>query len=439
MVPTITTSPILTNTTTIDGTVTAASTNQKIYLFANSTQIGNTTTSTTSWSVTGLSLTQGDTIRAYAVKSGECLSVASAYSLVSRKSLAPELLGAYCITGTLTPPDSIYGTSAEAPGTIITVYKNGGAITPTTTVRSNYTWGISTGAWSFSPSDIITAKATITGGLISDASNAITVGSKTTSSVAITTDPIIEGTTTIEGTGTNNTDVVRLYVDDIQVGGTTTVSGGTWTLSGLNSFDLYAGGIVTAKVTAGANCESNSSPSKTVICQEPADGLSVDPTDTTICSGSLVANVKIYSSESLVIYQLYSQGSPTGSSVLGTGGTITLNSGNLTSTTKLAVRAIKLGGPACESALTDSVPVTVNAIPTGTIGATSPICVGENTTLTFTLTGVSNWTVKYSDGTTTFTESAISSSSFTKNVVPAANTTYTLTEISDINCTNTSP
>lgn len=94
----------------------------------------------------------------------------------------------------------------------------------------------------------------------------------------------------------------------------------------------------------------------------------------------------------------------------------------------------------CPSAGISGTPtVSVNALPTATIGATTPVCEDDGTTITLTLTGTANWIVKYSDGTTTFTESGISSSPHTINVSPTSSVTYTITEVSDNNCTDTTP
>ena len=93
----------------------------------------------------------------------------------------------------------------------------------------------------------------------------------------------------------------------------------------------------------------------------------------------------------------------------------------------------------CASAWTNSAVATANVIPTVTISSDGDICNGISTNLNFTLTGTANWTVKYDDGTTVTTINNIASSPHVISVTPGSTTTYTLTEVSDANCTNTNP
>jgi gliding motility-associated-like protein len=379
--PTITTSPILTSTTTVAGTSVA---NASIILYAGTTQIGTTTASAGGvWSISGLSLTFGQVLTAKAISGTLCLSAASASVTVTRNTSAPIVTGTYCTTSTIT---SVSGTSTEAAGTVIQVFKNSVAHGATTTVASNGTWVASSGI-SFAPGDIISAKATITGGIQSAFSNTITVGGKTLTTATITTSPIVEGSSSVSGTGTNG-NVIRLYIDGVQIGGTATVTGGVWTIGSLGTYDLYAGGTVTATATATGSCESNPSAGITVQCVTPLTSLTVDPPSTSVCSGSVVANAQVLSSQNLIIYQLYNGASPSGSSVLGTGGTITLTSAVLTASTTLTVKAIKIGGVTCESFLTDNIPVTVNANPTLSLtvtAATGSVCQGTGTSIDISL------------------------------------------------------
>jgi gliding motility-associated-like protein len=352
--PVITTSPVLTTTTSISGTSASGAT---IYLYANGTQIATTTAVGTAWTMSSLSLTFGQAVTAKAITTGQCLSAASTAINVGRASLAPIVSGTYCTSSTIT---SVTGTSTEPAGTAIQVFKNGVANGSATAVAANGTWTANSGI-SISPGEVITARATVSGGTQSPVSNSVTVGGKTSSAVSLTA-PIIEGATSVSGTGTNG-NVIRLYVDGFQVGATATVASGIWTLSGLGAFDIYAGGVVTATATSTGNCESNPSTAVTVQCIAPLTTLSVDPPSVLLCSGSLPATAQVLLSQNGLVYQLYNGASPFGSSVLGTGGTISLTSNILSANTTLTVKALKISGTTCESFLTDNVPVTVNANP----------------------------------------------------------------------------
>lgn len=431
--PAITTSPILTTTTSVSGTSVA---NASVILYADGVQIGTTTaTAGGAWTISSLTFTSGQVITAKAFGSSLCLSAASASVTVGRVSENPTLLGNYCTATTIIPPDSIYGTSSEAIGTVIKVYVNGVALLTTTTVRANGTWGLTSG-FTLSPTDNIKATATVTGGIESGFSNIKTVGTKTTNAVAITTNPITEGDVSVSGTGVNG-DVITLYIDNTQIGSTTIVAGGTWTIGALNSYDLYTGGDVTATATTGANCASDPSAAITVVCITPSDALTVDPNDTTICSGSAAANIRVFNSQNLVVYQLYNGASTTGASVLGTGGTIKLTSAVLTSSTTLAVKAIKIGAGTCTSTLTDSVDITVNTRPSSSVlTGTATICEGFSTNLVATITGgTSPYSITIDNGVGT-TANYTSGSNI--SISPTSNTTYSITSVIDDNgCAST--
>lgn len=85
---------------------------------------------------------------------------------------------------------------------------------------------------------------------------------------------------------------------------------------------------------------------------------------------------------------------------------------------------------------TTYITVTVNSRPTANIGPNQTICYGGTATFSVALTGVAPWNITYSNGTTTTTVSTnnnpyiFSVSGFTTNK------TYTITGLSDKNCTS---
>lgn len=83
----------------------------------------------------------------------------------------------------------------------------------------------------------------------------------------------------------------------------------------------------------------------------------------------------------------------------------------------------------CVSTLSKA--VTVNPAPTATLSGTATVCAGSSANLTVTLTGTSPWTLVYSGSVNPI---VINSSPYTISVTPSATTTYTLTSLSDANC-----
>jgi hypothetical protein len=80
-------------------------------------------------------------------------------------------------------------------------------------------------------------------------------------------------------------------------------------------------------------------------------------------------------------------------------------------------------------------------IPTATIEPPPPICYGDSAQLSVILTGNGPWSITLTDGTSSWIFNNIISSPFTLTVpvIPLVNTTYWITEVTDIHVTNTTP
>ncbi|WP_374172412.1 gliding motility-associated C-terminal domain-containing protein [Flavobacterium tructae] len=394
--PTIATSPVLSSTTSISGSVNSPDnvSGITVNLLANGTQIGTaTTTAGGAWTISGLSLSNREcqTLSVTAIASGKCISTGSVMAIVQRKANTPIVNGPICSTAAVT---SVSGSLAEAAGTIVQVYENG-VLEGTTTVAANGTWTASTGI-SIALGSTITARALGTCLSLSNVSNSIVVGTKSSNALVITTSSVYECGNSVSGTGTNG-DIISLFVDGFQVGGTTTVSGGTWTIGSLSSdCSLYMGGVITAKATTGSNCEGSASAGVTIVCMNPSNSLNVTLASTSICSGSTAA-VTVQGSESGIIYQLFNGASMSGSSKSGTGTNLTLTSAALNSSTSLTVKAIKLG-TSCSINLVNTASVTIASTPAPTGSSSQSFC-SASTVGNLSATGSTiNWYAASSGG-----------------------------------------
>jgi Ig-like domain CHU_C associated len=73
--------------------------------------------------------------------------------------------------------------------------------------------------------------------------------------------------------------------------------------------------------------------------------------------------------------------------------------------------------------------------PAATVGGSATICAGQQATLLATLnSGIAPWSITWSDG---YVQSGITGTTVSRNVFPAASTTYTVTSLSDAYCSGT--
>ena len=389
--PIVSTSPISSSTETISGNVPApdnVASDVTVFMYINGGLYETTSTTTGgAWSFTGLILNACDTITFQALRTGTtqlCISAETTdYIIPGGVSDAPEIIGSYCTASNIT---EVAGTSTEPEGTTIQVFSDGNPVGSSTLVSANGTWLVS--GLNIAPGSLITAVATSSNTCESSSlpSNSVTVFQQSTNSVSITTSPVYEQSTTVSGTGTDG-DVITLLMDGFPVDGVSaTVSGGVWTISGLQPYDLYMTGELSAVATTPGFCESNASASTIVLCLGLDNSLNVLPDNEVICEGEFIANIEIQNSENLVIYQIFLEDevTPSGSSVLGTGGTIILTSGLITNSTTLKIKALKIPPGSCEEILLDSIPVTVSAVPDLALllNHSSIVCEGDSVDIT---------------------------------------------------------
>lgn len=83
------------------------------------------------------------------------------------------------------------------------------------------------------------------------------------------------------------------------------------------------------------------------------------------------------------------------------------------------------------SGFSGSATITISASSTATLSGNVTFCAGSATNLNVALTGAAPWSITFSDGTSTLTRTGINSSPYSLSVTPSANTTYTLTGVTN--------
>ncbi|WP_210489228.1 T9SS type A sorting domain-containing protein [Rufibacter aurantiacus] len=301
---------------------------------------------------------------------------------------------------------SITGTSTEADGTTVIVYRRRTGVSDlrvtetATVVRTPST--ATTGNWTapiipnivLQGGDLLYAVATAPGGkTVSPASATITVTTPATAaSLGLTlASPIKERATVITGTSTTN-GTVNVFIEGQRIAGTATVTGAstttpvTWSIAinPTNQANLSTGTSVTASITpTGGGCESQQTAAVTVTCVSPSTTPTFTPSAQTVCNNSS-ATITVANTENGVIYQIYNGSTASGPSMVGNGGTITLSSGNLTAAAVLTVRAFQAGSPDCQATLKGSTSITIAPAPTAyaVTPASTTVCNGTTTTVT---------------------------------------------------------
>ncbi|MGD0262106.1 MAG: hypothetical protein ABSD29_20260, partial [Verrucomicrobiota bacterium] len=147
------------------------------------------------------------------------------------------------------------------------------------------------------------------------------------------------------------------------------------------------------------------------------------------CAGGAGLSVGLNGSQNNVNYYLKRNTTTTVTMLPGSGSA--LNFGSQTTAGTYTVVATNASG-GCGVAMSGSAVVTVKARPTSVVSGSTAICNGGSTSISAALTGTGPWNVGWSDGTN---QNGVVSSPATRTVSPPATTTYTVTNLTDANCT----
>lgn len=269
--------------------------------------------------------------------------------------------------------------------------------------------------------------------------------------VSLPVNPVDVVLTTTNNTGT----ICSEEATDIELASSIGGSTYTWTATGSGSITGFSDGSgfngssiiqtltntgttqgsVTYVIYASAQgCDSPTDIVTVFVDPLPAGSLSGN---TTICEGSFANLTVNFTSGTGPFDVSYNDGSVTLTiSGLSDGDAISVSP---TATTTYTITSITdANGCVATSGFGSSVTVNVDESPDGTISGISPICFGDQTTLTFNFTaGTGPYDIAYTDGVSTFNETGISDG-FTVVLTPPTTVTYNYVSITDANgCTRT--
>lgn len=140
---------------------------------------------------------------------------------------------------------TVYGSSVEAPGSLVTVYVDG-LSAGTALVQSDGSWSLA--GVPLADGQVVTATVEAAGKLVSGVSNAVVVASDSGDLTPMPTIdyPVASGATTVTGTSSPNA-VVDLYADGLYLGTVTADGSGIWSFGGLSP--LPDGTLLSATAT----------------------------------------------------------------------------------------------------------------------------------------------------------------------------------------------
>ncbi|RYE16174.1 MAG: hypothetical protein EOP51_26285, partial [Sphingobacteriales bacterium] len=195
----------------------------------------------------------------------------------------------------------------------------------------------------------------------------------------------------------------------------------TLTLTGVTSADNGSYRLLATNI-----CGTATSTAATLLVNV-APAITADPVSQTVCNGQPVS-FSVTATGTNLTYQWRRNGSNIG------GATSAAYSIAATTPASAGTYDVVVSNTGCTPATSTGAVLVVNARPTAMItSANTTICSTTPTTISGNVTASGAWTLTLSDNQTT---SGTGNGTFSFTVNPASNTTYTLTALSDANCTS---
>jgi uncharacterized repeat protein (TIGR01451 family) len=270
---------------------------------------------------------------------------------------------------------------------------------------------------------LATAQAQTTGTIttLSATTNVSCLGQPVTFTAVVTSNPAGAGTPT----GT-------VYFQD----GATVIDTETLDASGTATFSTASLTAGSHSITAQYNGDPNFNASTSTVVTETINtppAVNVSPASQTICVGNTVTFTASASGTPTpgLQWQVSTDGGATFTAIPGaTAGTYAFTVGLSDSGKQYRASFTN----SCGSAASSPATLTVAPKPTAVVSGTPTICAGNTAAIQAALTGTPPWTVGWSDGAIS---NNVAASPFTRFVSPSSTTTYTVTSLSDANCTGT--
>ncbi|MFZ9575797.1 MAG: gliding motility-associated C-terminal domain-containing protein [Bacteroidia bacterium] len=377
----VTTAPVISgpfctavSLTSISG-ISSEANGTQIQLYENGTAEGSVATVTNgAWTASvGVSVAPGSTLYATALAPCKTISANSSTVLVGTQSNA----GATSVT---TTPIFEQGTTLSGAGTngsIINLYIDGSPLSQTTTVSGGF-WTVSGLAnYELYPGGVVSAAAQVGNGCPSSTVNGGTVVC-IPPATSLTVNPAtinICSTTGTAGVSVVNSQTATIYQLFLANGTTST---GASVLGNGNTISLNSGTLntnTTLRVKAikpGSTCTGFQTDDVPVIFTVPNTTLSITANTNVICAGQM-ATLTLANSQNGFVYQLRdnANNSTIGSSVNGTGSSITFTTGALSANTSFNILTTGPAPGSCTAVLASVVSISVSAIPTLSITNTT--------------------------------------------------------------------
>ncbi len=227
--------------------------------------------------------------------------------------------------------------------------------------------------------------------------------------------------------GSETTMTYQLMANTLPIGSSMVGSGTSMNFGPITTAGVY---YVEAFNTSNPACTSAMTGTATITFNSLGSTFNVTGGGA-YCFGGVGVSVGLSNSQTGFNYMLLLNGTDTISTLPGTNGTIDFGLQTLVGT--YTIISINSENSDCFILMNGSAVVSILSLPTASISGDNTICIGGSSNLTLNFTGAGPWAYAINNGTPANTSNNPESVS----VNPTSTTVYTITSLSDANCTGT--